>query len=359
MFLFVRQKASQASPRSFQISLFVAALLYPSLSQAGAYIEGPPMTTCEEVLERNGPPYPLMYPETVQCCADIGDFPYCVALYGLEVGSDTDRDGDGISDRTEIENGHDYTDPTDPFPSGNLYSYGDDDQDGLRNSEEIAFNTRIDMPDTDGDGLSDGDEVNNYGTLPRLPDTDGDGLDDPIELFMTFTDPRLPDSDGDGLSDGDEVNETLTNPHFEDVDGDGLTDPQEILLGTNPHNPDTDGGGRLDGDEIKMNPPRDPLIKEDDFLDGELAAVVTLGDEIILASNTSKIPYPQTTLSCPFPIPDPSARADTTWTNTIIPSYSAGTNYPLGESQDTVFQGGVGSLDLPYYSTQSLVDVLP
>jgi len=37
-------------------------------------------------------------------------------------------------------------------------------------------------PDTDGDGLSDGEEVNTYNTDPTNPDTDGDGLNDGEEV---------------------------------------------------------------------------------------------------------------------------------------------------------------------------------
>ena len=48
------------------------------------------------------------------------------------------------------------------------------------------------LPDTDGDGLSDGQEVFIYGTDPTNPDTDGDGRDDRDEL-LTGTDPLTPD----------------------------------------------------------------------------------------------------------------------------------------------------------------------
>lgn len=58
-------------------------------------------------------------------------------------------------------------------------------------------------PDSDGDGLADGDEPT-YGTDPNNPDTDGDGLSDGEEV-MLGTDPTVRDSDGDGVPDGDEV----------------------------------------------------------------------------------------------------------------------------------------------------------
>jgi hypothetical protein len=46
-------------------------------------------------------------------------------------------------------------------------------------------------PDTDGDGLADGDELNIYGTDPTVFDTDGDGVGDGAEIFGTFTDPLI------------------------------------------------------------------------------------------------------------------------------------------------------------------------
>ena len=47
---------------------------------------------------------------------------------------------------------------------------------------------RPSKPDTDNDGLTDGEEVNEHGTEPGNPDTDGDGLIDGDELFYG-TDP--------------------------------------------------------------------------------------------------------------------------------------------------------------------------
>ena len=48
-------------------------------------------------------------------------------------------------------------------------------------------------PDTDGDGLSDGAEVNVYGTEPLDPDSDGDGFSDGDEVIVG-ADPNDPDS---------------------------------------------------------------------------------------------------------------------------------------------------------------------
>jgi hypothetical protein len=82
--------------------------------------------------------------------------------------------------------------------------------------------------DTDGDGLSDGDELNVYSTNPNLLDTDGDGLSDDDELNVYSTNPNLSDTDGDGLSDDDELNVYSTNPNLSDTDGDGLSDGFEL-----------------------------------------------------------------------------------------------------------------------------------
>lgn len=59
--------------------------------------------------------------------------------------------------------------------------------------------------DSDGDGLSDDDEINIYGTDPFNPDTDGDGLTDGQEVLIHGTDPLNPDTDGDGFNDFREV----------------------------------------------------------------------------------------------------------------------------------------------------------
>jgi len=67
--------------------------------------------------------------------------------------------------------------------------------------------------DTDGDGLSDSQETQNYNTDPNNADSDGDGLSDGQEAQNYSTDPRNPDSDGDGQSDGQEVKTHNTDPN--------------------------------------------------------------------------------------------------------------------------------------------------
>ncbi|MCB1094231.1 MAG: hypothetical protein KDN22_01510 [Verrucomicrobiae bacterium] len=67
-------------------------------------------------------------------------------------------------------------------------------------------------------------------------DSDGDGLTDGEEVTAT-TDPFVADSDGDGLSDGDEVKTHLTNPTLADSDEDGFPDGAELEAGTDPTDP--------------------------------------------------------------------------------------------------------------------------
>ena len=54
-------------------------------------------------------------------------------------------------------------------------------------------------PDTDGDGLSDGAEVNTYHSNPHVRDTDGDGFDDGFEVATGFS-PTSAASTPDALS---------------------------------------------------------------------------------------------------------------------------------------------------------------
>lgn len=70
----------------------------------------------------------------------------------------------------------------------------DIDGDGLSNDEETTFGTDPLDPDTDVDGLTDGDEVNIYVTNPLNPDTDGDGLTDGDEINVYSTDPNSSDT---------------------------------------------------------------------------------------------------------------------------------------------------------------------
>lgn len=67
----------------------------------------------------------------------------------------------------------------------------DSDNDGLLDSEEQSLGTASLNPDSDGDRLFDGEEVNIYKTDPLNKDTDGDGFDDGSEVQNGY-DPKGP-----------------------------------------------------------------------------------------------------------------------------------------------------------------------
>jgi len=68
-------------------------------------------------------------------------------------------------------------------------------------------------------------------------DSDGDGLSDDDEVLVTGTDANNADSDGDGLVDGVEVANRM-NPLDPDMDKDGVNDGQEVDQGTDPFFPE-------------------------------------------------------------------------------------------------------------------------
>lgn len=91
-------------------------------------------------------------------------------------------------------------------------------------------------PDSDGDGLKDGEEVRKYKFDPNIDDStvdlDRDGLDNIREVLNLTTDPRNYDTDVDGLTDGEEVFGIygfVTDPKSKDTDGDGVPDMEEAL----------------------------------------------------------------------------------------------------------------------------------
>ncbi len=149
-----------------------------------------------------------------------------------------DADGDGLSDDEEATLG---TDPQDP----------DSDDDGLSDGAEV--NTHQTNPldaDTDDGGVNDGVEVG-LGTDPLVPaddtavvpnpndDPDADGLTNAQEQ-QHGTNPNNPDTDGDGLTDGAEVNEHHTDPTKPDTDAGGVDDGSEVDNGTDPLDPSDD-----------------------------------------------------------------------------------------------------------------------
>jgi outer membrane protein OmpA-like peptidoglycan-associated protein len=185
-----------------------------------------------------------------------------------------DTDGDGLWDGDEVKVY--FTDPLNP----------DTDGDGLKDGEEVhKYKTDPTKADSDRDGLSDGDEVLKYKTDPLKADTDGDGLSDGDEVLKYKTDPLKKDTDGDGLSDGDEVLKYKTDPLKTDTDGDGLKDGEEVLkYKTDPLKVDTDGGSV--GDGIEVNRGTDPLDPSDDVIKIDVPIVL---EGITFAFNKSDI----------------------------------------------------------------------
>jgi len=193
----------------------------------------------------------------------------------------------------------------------NDWPTADCDNDGLTNEDEVTAGTDPLNPDTDGDGVLDGTEVNVDGTDPLDPcsliiasqtetpttvwmntDCDNDGLTNeeeitgvdnpltPADPNGNITNPLDPDSDGDGVTDGQEAidgtdpnencdyllaSQTVTPDaawNIMDCDNDGLTNEEEVTgiddpstpadpngNITDPQNPDSDGDGVTDGQE--------------------------------------------------------------------------------------------------------------
>lgn len=108
-----------------------------------------------------------------------------------------DSDGDGLPDDFELANGLDPNNPVDALD--------DPDEDGLATGQEAQLGTSPFDPDSDGDGLTDGEEVLTRLTDPLLADSDGDQIPDGLEV-LAATDPLDPESFTlDGLLDTLEV----------------------------------------------------------------------------------------------------------------------------------------------------------
>ncbi len=125
----------------------------------------------------------------------------------------------------------------------------DTDGDGLEDAREEELGTDPRSPDSDGDGYADAFEARFAddgfdpldAAVPARPcasagDADGDGLRDCEESFVG-TGERIPDSDGDRLLDGDEVQsgtDPLRADARDDPDFDGRPSAEELRAGTDP-----------------------------------------------------------------------------------------------------------------------------
>jgi len=128
----------------------------------------------------------------------------------------------------------------------------DSDGDGLSDYMEDFLKTDKNNKDSDKDGLNDGFEFKYLDTDLLKKDTDGNGVSDADEDFdkdgltnikeqEVGTNPASVDSDGDNLTDYEEVTKYQTNPLAIDTDKDEIYDDDEIKLGLDPNNPMTDG----------------------------------------------------------------------------------------------------------------------
>ncbi|MBQ8612857.1 MAG: cellulose binding domain-containing protein, partial [Ruminiclostridium sp.] len=123
-------------------------------------------------------------------------------VYEESIGTDTtksDTDDDGLTDYEEL-----YFTNTDPLVYNSVNeelsdAEADCDEDGISNKTEIQNGTNPLLPDTDYDSINDGEEAE-LGTDPTNSDTDGDGISDGDELILNLN----PASDTtDGIKDSE------------------------------------------------------------------------------------------------------------------------------------------------------------
>jgi|GEM_PF-7130123 len=113
-------------------------------------------------------------------------------------------------------------------------AFADLDKDGLSKKEELKLGTNPTNPDSDGDGLIDGEEVKNYKSNPLNSDSDSDRLSDGDEVKIYKSSLTKIDTDQDNLNDYQEVIIYKSDPIKEDTDGDGKEDGDEVTQGYDP-----------------------------------------------------------------------------------------------------------------------------
>jgi hypothetical protein len=148
-----------------------------------------------------------------------------LSLFGSTDPRNTDTDSAGVSDGVEVAAGMNPRVPRDDGP--------DTDGDAVPDAEDldpdnpcVPDNTTA-LCDSDGDGLSDGDELA-MGTAPGNPDSDDDGIPDGLERGDTDSDGRPdaldPDPDNDHMTDRVEAGTPLLTL---DTDSEGIDDGAE------------------------------------------------------------------------------------------------------------------------------------
>lgn len=168
----------------------------------------------------------------------------------------------------------------------------DSDGDGVCDSADDFPNNPFESEDTDGDGMGDNYE-NNFDLDPNNPfdalwDSDADGLTNleefdggTLEGFNGGTDPTNPDTDADGLSDGEEAKPgadgLITNPLNPDTDGDNVKDGDDDFPLDPTEWTDADGdkvGANTDCDDDPSDDPVDcPIVASSCTSDTSLCAI--------------------------------------------------------------------------------------
>ncbi len=191
---------------------------------------------------------------------------------GMAYSLSDDEDNNGIADYLDYIYSFENTVPLTPIPTDNPTTptpvnhlsessvvWVDSDGDGLSDEDEVLYGTNIEEEDSDFDGIIDSIELS-IGYLPNNPDSDDNGIPDGQEDFdkdgitnsletINGTCLYLTDSDFDDIDDYDEIYVYGTDPNREDSNDDGILDGDALKLGFNPQSLDSDQNGIPDKDE--------------------------------------------------------------------------------------------------------------
>ena len=144
---------------------------------------------------------------------------YVEDIYGTDRNK-VDTDGDTLSDYDEVS--YTYTDPTlfSTYKENVSDALDDYDGDKLNNKKELELGISAIKEDTDNDGLNDYYEIYTSKTDPKKVDTDSDGVSDYDEVINFKSNPLVKTANFSGKieSDNREVGITLNNISVDDFD---------------------------------------------------------------------------------------------------------------------------------------------